>query len=343
MVHQRMSDDAREIDALTGAAALLGRSRIALLSSKFYVDPPPGPVETASVLGLNPALAADLIRVANTVQYGAGIPVLNIEAATVRLGADRTRSLAIACEVAQTLASACGNSFDFGDFWRKGLIRGALARALAMNADRRLAGEAFLVGLLQDVGAAIIAAAQPQIYSDLHERGGGCPLQVAVLEWQSFNLNHIHTGLRLLREWRLPSTIVDAVGRHHTNPPLSPAMSPAMRLWQIGYVAGAMPIGSSQTATAIQPLVLRLLRTAFHIQEGAVSALIDQTAEEYRDIEGLFTKYFPTPVSVADLLSAATTLAMDAAAPPDVAPAPWMSRPREFSRGAQPPSAVAAL
>ncbi len=319
------------IEALTGAAALLGRSRIAYLSSKFYSDPPPGPVETASILALNPKLSAELIRVANTVQYGAGIPVLNVEAATVRMGADRTRSLAIAYEIAQVLASTLGDAIDVGDFWRRGLVRGCIARALAMNADRRLAGRAFLVGLLQDVGEAVLAAAEPQEYASLQDHGEGCTLRRAMLEWRSFNLNHIHTGLRLLREWQLPMAIVEAVGRHHTNPPLSPAMSPAMRLWQIAYVAGAIPIGPSQSMATTQPLLLRLLGSAFNIKTGGVSALIDQTAEEYCDVEGLFSRHFTKPVSVVDLLSAASTLAMDASAPPDIVPAPHPIRPRDLA------------
>lgn len=303
------------IDALAGAAGLLGRSRIAYLSSKFYADPMPGPLETASILALHPALAADFIRVANTVQYGGGIPVLNVEAATVRLGADRTRSLALASEITQVLAATIADAIDFGDFWRRSLIRGSIARALAMNADRRLAGEAFLVGLLQDVGAIILAAAEPQTYSELTAQSGGCPLQLAALEWNAFRVNHIHTGLRLLREWQLPAAIVDAVGRHHTNPPLSPAMSPAMRLWQIGYVAGAIHLGPATSTPTSRPLLLRLLRSAFHIQAGAVSALIDQASGEYRDVEGLFDKFFAVPVDVTDLLASASTLAMDAASP----------------------------
>jgi hypothetical protein len=317
----RTTNNHNAIETLTSTAAFMGRSRIAYLSSKFFFNPPPGPVETASILALNPALSAELIRIANTVQHGAGIPVLNVEAATVRMGADRTRSLAIAHEIANVLAATLGDTIDVGEFWRRALVRGCLARALAMSADRRLAGQAFLVGCLQDIGEAILAAAEPTTYSTLRERGGGCPLQMAMLEWQTFNQNHIHAGLRILREWQLPKTIVDAVGRHHTNPPLTPATTTPIRLWQIVYIAGAIPIGpAAPTAAHLQ--FLRLLRAAFNIQKGAVSALIDQAADEYRDVEGLFTKYFTKPLSVIDLLSAASTLALDAASPSDIAPAP---------------------
>ena len=96
------------IESLCGVAALLGRPRIACLSNRLFATPSPGPVETASVLALYPALSAGLIRIANTVRHGAGIPALNIEAATVRLGADRTRALAVASECAQSLAAAVG-------------------------------------------------------------------------------------------------------------------------------------------------------------------------------------------------------------------------------------------
>ncbi|HKQ48384.1 MAG TPA: HDOD domain-containing protein [Phycisphaerae bacterium] len=329
------------IESLCGVAALLGRSRIACLSNRLYASPPPGPVETASVLALSPALSAGLIRIANAVRHGAGIPALNIEAATVRLGTDRTRALAVAFECAQALCVAVGDAIDFGAYWRQGLIRGCVARALAMNTDRRLASEAFLVGLLQDVGSATIAAAQPREIDRLRQNSEGCPVQLAALEWQSFGLNHIHVGLELLRQWQLPAIIVDAVGRHHTNPPLSPANSPAMRLWQIAYVAGALPIGPSAAPPTNPSLLLRLLHSAFNIHAGRVAALIEQAADEYRDIESLFARYFTAPISVADLLGPATMLAMDAASPLDVVPA---SHPvREFARREAPLSPVLSV
>lgn len=328
------------IEALSGVAVLLGRSRIAYLSNRLYAAPPPGPVETASVLALNPALSAGLIRIANTVRHGAGIPALNIEAATVRLGADRTRALAVGFECAQSLAAAVGDAIEFGAFWRQGLVRGCVARALAMNTDRRLASEAFLVGLLQDVGSATIAAAQPREFDRLRQRSEGCPIQLAALEWQSFGLNHIHVGLDLLRTWQLPAIIVDAVGRHHTNPPLSPANSPAMRLWQIAYVAGALPVGPSTAPPTNPSMLLRLVNSAFNIHAGRVSSLIDQAADEYRDIEGLFARYFTAPISVADLLSPATMLALDAAATTDLAPA--QHPVREFAAHSGGPSRFGA-
>ena len=314
------------IESLCGVAALLGRPRIACLSNRLFATPSPGPVETASVLALYPALSAGLIRIANTVRHGAGIPALNIEAATVRLGADRARALAVASECAQSLAAAVGDAIDFGDHWRRGLVRGCVARALAMNTDRRLASEAFLVGLLQDVGSVTIAAAQTGEFDRFRQSSGGCPIQLAALEWQSFGFNHIHVAMDLLRHWLLPANIVDAVGRHHTTPPLSNANSPLMRLWQIAYVAGALPVGPSTAPPTHPSLLLRLLNCAFNIHAGRVSSVIDQAADEYRDIEGLFTRYFTAPMSVADLLSPAMMLAMDAVSPPDVVPAAHPAR-----------------
>jgi hypothetical protein len=72
--------------------------------------------------------------------------------------------------------------------------------------------------------------------------------------------------------------------------------------------------------------LLRLLGSAFALHAGRVSALIDQAADEYRDIEGLFARFFTAPISVTDLFGPAMMLAMDAADRHDIAPAPHPAR-----------------
>ena len=74
---------------LLAAAILSSRARLAPMTARFFNKPPIGPMETAAVLECNANLQARLIRIANTVQHGAGIPVTSLSAAAQMLGIDQ--------------------------------------------------------------------------------------------------------------------------------------------------------------------------------------------------------------------------------------------------------------
>ncbi len=300
------------IEALAGPAIVIGRNRIAGMVRAFYESADRGAAETARVVSRRPGLASRLIAVANTIHHGAGIPATSVEAATVRIGEDRVKSLAIAHEAGQALASVLGERVEFAAFWHQCVVRGCIARAMAMNADPRIAGKAFLVGVLQDAGIPLLRRAEPADYDEILRRSEGHPLRLAVLEWQSFNLNHIHVGLELLRGWGLPDDIVEPVGRHHTNPPAAATGDRAIRLWQIGYLAGALPIGTEPAVDASNLTLQRLIGTALNLAGDAVDRLLAQAEAEYQDVAELFRAFAPPVRSVGELLAPAAA-ALDAA------------------------------
>lgn len=292
------------VEAFVGPAIHLGRNRISSMVHAFYGGPGRGAADTARVISRNAVLTSRLLAVANTVHRGAGIAATSLDAATVRMGEDRVKSLAIVYEAGQSLFATAGTAGDFPAFWSQCIARGCLARAMAMNIDPRIAGHAFLVGALQDVGIPLLGMSDPIDYDEILRRSEGSQMRLAVLEWQSFNLNHIHVGLELLKGWDLPELIVDAVGRHHTNPPAGATSDTAVRLWQIGYIVGALPVGCETTADASYATLQRLIGTALNLSGQALTRLMRQAAAEYEDVADLFRPYAPATHSASDLLGA---------------------------------------
>ncbi|MCG8406358.1 MAG: HDOD domain-containing protein [Phycisphaerales bacterium] len=277
------------------------QSRIESLMTLLYRTSSIGAAETAAVVGEDVTLAARLIRVANTVHYGAGIPVMNAEAATVRLGADRTKALAIASYAGDLLGQVADTTFQFNRFWQVGLIRGSLARAIAMNCDRRLAGKAFLVGVLQSIGVPLMTSFGAK-YASLIEKSQGCLQRLAILEWQSFNFNHIHVALHLLEQWKTPVDVKTAIARHQTNPPLGSDVDAVLRLWQIAYFVNAVPLGIERPTTFKDAFLSQLLNSCFGEIGTSISRLLEQARAEYEDVAGLFESYLSRDVGVEEQL-----------------------------------------
>ncbi len=259
---------------------------------RFLDRPPIGPMETAAVLERDANLQSRLIRIANTVQHGAGIPVTSLSAAAVRLGPDRMQAIAIAYEITRAVADVLRPAgVDIADFCLHSLARASLARAMAMMRDRALAGPAFLVGYLQNIGQPLLAASFPEEYKRLSDEAEGCSLRFAALKYHALNLNHIHAGLSLLESCRFPRLITDAVGRHHTNPPTITATDTPLQLWQIGYTVGLIPVGDESGDTLSAAIVRRSLPTQTHSTSDPLARLIRAAIEEYNDIADLFEEF----------------------------------------------------
>jgi HD-like signal output (HDOD) protein len=285
---------------LLAAAILSAKAKLAPMVPRFLDRPPIGPMETAAVLERDANLQSRLIRIANTVQHGAGIPVTSLSAAAVRLGTDRMQAIAIAYEITRAVADVVRPAgVDIADFCAHSLARASLARAMAMMRDRNFAGQAFLVGYLQNIGQPLIAAAFPDEYKRLKEEAEGCPLRFAALKYHALNLNHIHAGLNLLESCRFPRLITDAVGRHHTNPPTITATDTPLQLWQIGHVVGLIPVGD-ETGDALSAAIVRR-----HLPSQAtgdpLARLIRAATEEYNDIADLFEEFAGNRTGAAPL------------------------------------------
>ncbi|MBI5761997.1 MAG: HDOD domain-containing protein [Planctomycetes bacterium] len=277
---------------LLATAILVAKVRLSPMTSRFFDRTPIGPMETATVLERYPHLTMPLIRIANTVQYGAGIPVTSLSAAAVRLGPDRMQTIAMAYELTRALAEVMRPAgVDVGEFCHKGLLRASLGRAMAMMQDRNIAGAAFLVGYLQDVGRPLIAAAFPEEYRRLSDESEGCPLRFAAMKYHALGMNHIHAGVELLEGARFSKLVIDAIGRHHTNAPTTRATDASLMLWQIGYVTGLVPVGAMADEAGALSMARRYLPS---MPEGAgdpLARVMRAAGEEYADVAELFGEF----------------------------------------------------
>jgi len=129
-----------------------------------------GAPQIARVVQADPAVAARLVRVANSALYAGNSPVRNLREAVVRLGLQATRDLVVAFTLQNLFESVHGElRRRLLDVWRQSTYVAAVSHALA----RRIRGwdpdRAMLGGLLHDIGAAVLithAEHWPELISD---------------------------------------------------------------------------------------------------------------------------------------------------------------------------------
>lgn len=160
------------------------------------------------------ALAASTLRLANSAFYGAAGRVGSIGDAVRVLGLRTVAGVLTAATLHDSLRVDQCPGFDFGVYWRHAMSSAAIARELAQLACQD-ADEAFLAGLMHDVGVLVLAAYEPTRAAAVLALARESHLAIEQAELQLLGVTHPRVGSLVARRWHFPPSIVEAIERHH--------------------------------------------------------------------------------------------------------------------------------
>jgi HD-like signal output (HDOD) protein len=163
----------------------------------------------AELAGRDAVLAGKVIQAANSARYSRRAPVRSILEAIAYIGPDDARMLLMALALQQLFASA-----KLTRLWRHSVRVAAYCEGLARDKNLMEPDEAFLLGLVHDVGRLAIHA-QSRAALDAHAClcEHGCP--VVQVEQLLFGEDHAEIGARILAVWEFPAEFVEAIRYHH--------------------------------------------------------------------------------------------------------------------------------
>jgi putative nucleotidyltransferase with HDIG domain len=160
------------------------------------------------------ALTVRVLRLANSPFYGAGGKVSRIGDAVQMLGLRTVASALTAISLRTTLDSLPCTGFSFANYWNHTLCTAIAARELAQVAGLD-PGEAFLLGLVHDVGKPILALTNPGLESRAIDLPVPDGREMLDAEQQLFGVTHVEVGSAVVRHWNFPATFVEAIADHH--------------------------------------------------------------------------------------------------------------------------------
>ena len=188
------------------------------------------------IVATDSALAARILKLANSPLYKGVESVGTISHAVTRLGMWKLRDVAVSVATTGTLTELADEAIQ-RDYWHHALYTATCARVLAVESDLPLPEAPFVSGLLHDVGALVLAAVAPQDFRRYLEIP---PAERPSREESVFGTTHPRIGSRLLRQWNLPRPLCDGVRMHHneqviTSPrdPIVSLVALADMLWKI--------------------------------------------------------------------------------------------------------------
>lgn len=167
--------------------------------------------DVAVLLQQDMAICAKLLQVVNSAFFRAARRITSIEEAVRYLGFSMVRNLALTIEVFQTSKQPADFSFDA--LQRHSLQVASLARQLVANP--RYADDAFMAGMLHDIGKLVLALRLPEKFRPIREQAHRRQLPLWRVEQESLGVSHAEVGAYLLGLWGLPYPIIEAAAYHH--------------------------------------------------------------------------------------------------------------------------------
>ena len=170
------------------------------------------PADASRVIGRDSALSTRMVAAASAPVFGRQGPHTSLDSAVHALGMNTVRSLALAATVQQFFGTVAGHDREwFPRIWRRAIACATIAYQLARHTGSAHPEEAYLAGLLHNIGQFAMSHQLRGEYAAVLDEAAAGEHHLASLERERFGVDHVSLGAELLERWHVPTLVVDAV------------------------------------------------------------------------------------------------------------------------------------
>jgi HD-like signal output (HDOD) protein len=182
-------------------------------------DPQCGAAQMTAALEADASLSARVLRCVNSAAFGMRVPVSNLQMAVAYLGTKQIRNLALTANISDLFRKneAIG-PYRRSELWRHLVSVGLCARLIAMRRSIPDFEDAFLAGLLHDVGIVLEDQYLHDQFAAMIAALDG-KKTLAEAERSQFGFDHPALGGRVAEIWRFPEVVRAGIHFHHVIPP----------------------------------------------------------------------------------------------------------------------------
>jgi len=177
----------------------------------------PDPRILGAIIQKDPGMTAKILKLVNSAFFGLRRTISDAQEAVAYLGIDVVKTLILSNSIFQQTQPFQTTSFGLSDVWHHSMsvAAGAKAIALAEGLARPLQEEAFVGGILHDVGLLILASNFPEQYNRTVDLVVTEHVLLPTAEQEIFGVTHAEVGAYLMGLWGLPAGILKIVSLHH--------------------------------------------------------------------------------------------------------------------------------
>lgn len=179
-------------------------------------DPESNAADVAKSLSRDEGLVLRILKLANSAAYGMTRKISNISEAIALLGYKSVSNIVLAATVYSSMDKGLsGYALDRGELWRHSLMVAYTARELAKITEKVTAEDAYVGGLLHDIGKVILNDYVRFGYGIIVKMVEEKHIPFTEAEVQVLGFDHAAIGEILISKWDMPESYRTVVAYHH--------------------------------------------------------------------------------------------------------------------------------
>ena len=251
-------------------------------------DPDVTAGQLTAVIGQDPALTVNILKLCNSAYYGLPRVVSSVTQAITYLGFHTVRNLVLTCALSDLLAADQEiYGHGKGGLWLHSYACATASEKLCEKSRPGLKDTAFTAGLLRAVGKVIIHDQTKDTVSTLVELMTTQNLTLIEAETNVLGYTHTEIGAAVARRWNFPAELVHAI-QYHIDPTLAPNHS--LSTWVV-HVAGSGML-SRNVGVELEQICYPVQPEAYDeigLSAEQVDELLDPVPEEISSVAGMLS------------------------------------------------------
>ena len=177
----------------------------------------PSPEKVGDIIARDLGMCTKLLHLVNSAFFALPRNISNPQEAVIYLGLETVKALVLSLQIFSLFERIKVTDFSYDKLWSHSWMTGVLARRIAEaeNFDARTTDEAFIGGLLHDVGKLVLVTGVPSQFQKALTLAHEKRLPLWQAEQELLKATHAEVGAYLLGLWGLPDAVVEAVALHH--------------------------------------------------------------------------------------------------------------------------------
>lgn len=203
-------------DMIRGVNAIASLPAIYMRINEAVNDPRSSVADIGKIITDDVGLTARLLQLVNSAFFGFPSKITSVSHASVIVGTQQLRSLALATSVVSVFKNVPKELIDMNSFWMHSVGCAMAARTLARQRGESDVERFFVAGLLHDVGRLVYLLKAGESAKAVFARAAEEHCLAHTAESRELGFHHGAIGSELLKTWKLPPALTEPVHYHHS-------------------------------------------------------------------------------------------------------------------------------
>jgi HD-like signal output (HDOD) protein len=177
----------------------------------------PSLARIGELISFDIAMSVKILQLVNSAFFGLPREVNSPAEAVVYLGVETVKALVLSVKLFSQFENQHPSLFSVASLWEHSHQVALVSRMIATEEklSRQMINQAFIAGLLHDIGRLVLVAGMPKQYEQIVQLAKEQQISLWEAEKAVLGATHAEVGAYLLGLWGLPNPVVEAVALHH--------------------------------------------------------------------------------------------------------------------------------